>query len=110
MQDNKHLPAYPVKQSLFEGQRDYCKQFSDNLQYGLLRDKAFEAGAKWKEEQFSIKNDSPISSQRTLIAARCLQGMLSNTHAWEELTIEKMVVHSIECADILLTHLSNTDT
>jgi hypothetical protein len=84
MTDNKHLPAYPCDS------KDNTEQFMATY------------GAAYKEYL-------PPSglSKRELIAAMCLQGLLSNP-VWKDSTTD-LEKAAVLWADCLLTHLSNTE-
>lgn len=112
---NKHLdkPAKvnfmsDNKQTLSQAQMNYCKIFPDNAVYGIVRDKAFEAGAKWQKEQIALANNGTAPSERTLIAAMSLQGFRSNPFYVEhkDAALWEWAQHD---ADGLLTHLQNTE-
>lgn len=81
MPDNKYLPAYP----------HFAYETTDNGSPGCYT------------------TQSGIS-QRTLIAAMCLQGYCANPEAWKEWTPGQMIEESLRQrqADNLLTHLQNT--
>ena len=82
MADNKNLPAYP------------------NLGY--------ETSDNGAPGHFTTKSGI---SQRTLIAAMCLQGMLSDIGKYVTVGFEqpgKLPEIAVNYADALLTHLENT--